>query len=43
MPVIPATWEAEIGVSWSKAFPGKNKTLPEKQTKDKSIGRWLKW
>jgi hypothetical protein len=34
MPVIPATWEVQIGESWSKAIQGKrHETLFEKKAK----------
>jgi hypothetical protein len=39
MPIIPATWEVEVGGSWSKAGPRqKHETLSEKQTKAKRAG-----
>jgi hypothetical protein len=39
MPVVPATWEAEVGRLWSKASLRKKQTLPEeKQTKTKRDG-----
>jgi hypothetical protein len=36
-PVIPPTWRrgAQVGGSWSKAAPGKSKTLPKKNNESK--------
>jgi hypothetical protein len=42
-PIIPATWEVEIGGLWSEVGPGqKHKTLSRKQTEAKGMGAWLK-
>jgi hypothetical protein len=39
MPIIPVTWEVEVGGLQSKARPRqKFKTLPDKQTKSKRTG-----
>jgi hypothetical protein len=40
-PVIPATWEAEIGGLWAKTNTGKSPRpylIEKKKTKEKSIG-----
>jgi hypothetical protein len=35
--VIPATWEAEVGGSWSKATPDKKETLSKKSLEQKGL------
>jgi hypothetical protein len=44
MSVIPNTWEAEVGGSWSKTSPGKkHETLSKTKLKQKGLGMWFKW
>jgi hypothetical protein len=44
MSVIPATHEAEVGESWSKASPGKvsRRTSLKNKLKAKELEAWLK-
>jgi hypothetical protein len=43
MPVVPATWEAEVGGWRSEVRPGKSTSTNLKKTKQKGLVEWLKW
>jgi hypothetical protein len=44
MAIIPATWEEEVGGSWSEASLGKwKRPYLKKKLKAKGLGAWFRW